>query len=61
MNTLVLTGITRVLCRNCARANAQLNELAVLADEKGAVFWKAGLALQGVLSASAEKPLKQFK
>ena len=56
MNTLVLTGITRVLCRNCATANAQLNELAVLADEKGAVFWKAwGLALQGVLSASADK------
>ena len=43
-------------------ANAQLDELAVLADEKGAVFWKAwGLALQGVLSVIAGKTAEAVK
>jgi tetratricopeptide (TPR) repeat protein len=62
MNTLVLTGKTLVLSRNDATANAQLDELAVLAEEKGAVFWKAwGLALQGSYPSGPAKPPKQFK
>src|SRR5207244_12114427 len=40
------------LCRNYAAANAQVDELIALADERGAPVWKAlGTAMQGYLFA----------
>ena len=33
--------LTHILCGNYAAANAQADELVALADEKGALFWKA--------------------
>ena len=36
-----IASLTHILCGNYAAANAQLDELVALADEKGAVFWKA--------------------
>jgi class 3 adenylate cyclase/predicted ATPase len=43
-------------CGNYAKAMAVVDELATLADEKGAVFWKArGLSLQGSLLALTGK------
>jgi hypothetical protein len=40
MYTLLWTSITHALCGNYAGANALLDELAALADEKGAALWK---------------------
>jgi predicted ATPase len=40
MHTLLWTSITHTLCGNYAGANALLDELAALADEKGAALWK---------------------
>jgi predicted ATPase len=46
------TAITQICCRDYATADAQLDEVAVLADQKGAVFWKAyGTSLQGCVLA----------
>jgi predicted ATPase len=56
MDTLAVTNITRILCGNFATANAQFDELDVLADEKGALFWKAaGMAMQGWVLATTGK------
>jgi predicted ATPase len=41
MHTLALASISHILCGNYATANALLDELVVLANEKGAHFWKA--------------------
>jgi tetratricopeptide (TPR) repeat protein len=41
MYALVLISFTHFQCGNYATANAQLDELVALADEKGALFWKA--------------------
>jgi predicted ATPase len=41
MHTLLWTSRTHTLCGNYAGANALLDELAALADEKGAALWKA--------------------
>ena len=44
----VITSITNILCGNYAAANALLTEVVHLADEKGALYWKAlGTANQG--------------
>ena len=37
----VQRSVTHMLCGNYAAANAEADELVVLADEKGASFWKA--------------------
>jgi predicted ATPase len=48
MNSLCITGLTHILCGNYAIAGAQLEEAVALADEKGALLWKAaGMQLQG--------------
>jgi len=44
------TSITRIHCGHYAIANAQLDEVVALADEKSAAFWKAmGMLWQGCL------------
>jgi predicted ATPase len=50
MNTLALTTITYIHSRDYAAANAGLDELIVLANDKSSVYWKAfGTWLQGWL------------
>jgi hypothetical protein len=45
--TMPLTGIT---CGHFATTSAELDELVALAEEKGALFWKAvGMGTQGLL------------
>ena len=41
MQTLVITASPLIHCGNYVAANAQLDEVAALADEKGAALWKA--------------------
>ena len=41
MYALAITSLTHILCGNYATANAQADEVVALADEKGALFWKA--------------------
>jgi predicted ATPase len=41
MFALGITSFTQICCRNYARANAQIDECAALADEKSAPYWKA--------------------
>ena len=41
MFALLNASFTHILCGNYAAANAQADELVALAEEKGAVFWKA--------------------
>ena len=49
-------SITHILYGNYAAANALLDKLITLADEKGAVFWKAlGMLMQGWLFALTGK------
>ena len=53
---LGFTTITRILCRDYAAANVLIGELVALADEKGALYWKAaGLVLQGCVLALTGK------
>jgi predicted ATPase len=48
--------LTRILCGNHAAAAAQAGEAVALADEKGALVWKAfGMMNQGLLLASTGK------
>ena len=48
--------MTHILCGNYAAANAQVDELVALADEKGALFWKAiGMMIQGCVLALTGK------
>jgi class 3 adenylate cyclase/predicted ATPase len=42
MYALFVASLAYICCRNYAAVNAQLDELVALADEKGAVFMKAG-------------------
>ena len=52
MFTLCLTGFTHLFCGNYAAANALVEEVVALADEKGALFWKVqGTLGQGALLA----------
>jgi class 3 adenylate cyclase/predicted ATPase len=56
MPALALTSLTHIHCGNYEIANALLDEVVALANEKGAVFWKAGgMLLQGCVSASTGK------
>jgi predicted ATPase len=56
MFALAFTSFTLVCCGNYATVNAQLDELAALADEKGALPWKAAAILfQGSVSALTGK------
>ena len=48
--------LTHILCGNYAAANAAFDELVALADEKGALFWKAlGMMNQGCVLALTGK------
>ena len=48
MYALLITSVTHLLCGNYATANAQSDELFALADEKGAVQWRAqGTLMRG--------------
>jgi class 3 adenylate cyclase/predicted ATPase len=52
MATLLYTSIVQILCGNEAVANAQADELAVLASDKGSVLWKSfGVLLKGTVLA----------
>jgi hypothetical protein len=56
MFALLNGSFTHVLCGNYAAANAEADELAALADEKGALLWKAfGMSMQGCLLALTVK------
>jgi class 3 adenylate cyclase/predicted ATPase len=56
MYALALTSVTHISCGNYAAANAQLNELTVFADEKGASYWRAtGMMYQGYILALTGK------
>ena len=56
MYALHFTSGTYIHCGNYAAANAQLNELVVLADEKAAMMWKAtGMLRQGLVLALTGK------
>ena len=56
MYALNQTTFTHIFCGNYATANAQLDEVVALADEKGALLWKAtGIALQGCVLALSGK------
>ena len=56
MYALSFTSWTYIHCGNYVAANAQLNELVVLADEKAAMMWKAtGMSRQGVVLALTGK------
>ncbi len=49
--------LINILCGDYAAANANADELAALADEKGATFWKScGTVMRGCLFASNGKP-----
>src|SRR5262249_1542944 len=44
-------------CGNYTAANAETDELVALANEKGALFWKAlGMSVQGCVFAATGKP-----
>jgi predicted ATPase len=56
MLALQLTSITHIFCGNYDTANALLDELVVLADEKDALIWKAmGMSHQGCVLALTGK------
>ena len=56
MAALTLTSLSQIHCGSYAVANAQLDEAIMLANEKGAVFWKVGgMLVQGCLFAIAGK------
>jgi class 3 adenylate cyclase/predicted ATPase len=50
MYALVHASLVHVQCGNYATANAEADELVALANEKGALFWKAlGVSVQGCI------------
>jgi predicted ATPase len=63
MNALSMPSFTHVLCGNYAAAKARSDEVIALANEKGALFWKASgmivqacvLALTGETSDAVQK------
>src|SRR5215471_7165415 len=56
MFALFYASIIHIYCGNYAAANAHLDEIVALADEKGALFWKAlGTLWRGWLFALAVK------
>jgi predicted ATPase len=55
-NTLTFTSVTHTLCGNYSVATAQGQELFALAEEKGALLWKAaGMMVKGQLLALTGK------
>jgi predicted ATPase len=57
MYALCCTAMTQTYCGNYATAHAQCDEVDALADQKGALFWKAyGALYQGCISALTGKP-----
>ena len=56
MQALVITAFPLIRCGTYLAANAQLDEVAALADEKGAALWKAdGMMNHGCVSALTGK------
>ncbi len=56
MVALNFTSLTLINCGNCATALAQTDEVVALADEKGALLWKAyGMMIQGLVCARTDK------
>ena len=56
MVALACTSFVHIACGNYATVNAQLDEVVTLADEKGALFWKAsGMLFQSCLLALTGK------
>jgi predicted ATPase len=56
MHALAFAGMFSILCGNYTEANAEAQELIALAEEKGALFWKAnGMMLQGSASTLTGK------
>ena len=56
MYALSLTSLTHVYCGNYAKVNTLVDELVLLANEKGAVYWTAlGLLTRGGLLALTGK------
>jgi len=50
MFALALTGLTHICCSNYAVANALVDDIVALANEKGASLWQAGgMALRGCI------------
>jgi predicted ATPase len=62
MYALFIASITHILCGNCAAAKAEADEVIALADEKGALVWKAyGVMTQGLLFAVIGKSAHAVK
>src|SRR5499427_7662204 len=56
MYALVHASLIHIQCGNYAAANAEVDELIALANEKGALFWKAqGMSKQGCILAVTGK------
>jgi len=56
MFALQVTLVAFVHCGNYAAANAEVDELAALADEKGSLYWKAqGMLMRGCIFAMTGK------
>ena len=56
MFALFVTAIVHILCGNYSVATAQADELFLVADEKGALLWKAvGMMFEGCVLASTGK------
>jgi class 3 adenylate cyclase/predicted ATPase len=56
MYTLHNTSLAHIWCRNYGTANAQLDEVVSLADQKGASYWRAnGILVRGWLFALTGK------
>jgi predicted ATPase len=56
MYALVHASLTHIHCGDYPAANAEANELVALADEKGALFWRAlGVSVQGCILALTGK------
>jgi predicted ATPase len=57
LSALTFGSLTLVDCGNYTKAKGQLDESAVLADEKGALFWKArGMMTRGCLLTLTGNP-----
>ena len=58
MYALCRAGYNHIFCGNYAAANAQVDELIALADERGAPYWKAlGTAVRGCAFCTDRKSL----
>jgi hypothetical protein len=56
MFALHAASFDHICCGNYATANAQVDQLMVLAEERGASYWKAlGIAVEGWLFALTGK------